>query len=42
VIHNDESVENQTITAKLTAAEDAFIIGEIVESSCLKCRLLHS
>jgi len=42
VICNDESVENQTITARLTAVEDAFVIGEIVESSCLKYRSPHT
>ena len=31
VISGDESVENQTITARLTAVEDAFVIGEIVD-----------
>jgi threonylcarbamoyladenosine tRNA methylthiotransferase MtaB len=42
VISGDESVENQTITARLTAVEDAFVIGEIVESSCLKYRSPHT
>jgi threonylcarbamoyladenosine tRNA methylthiotransferase MtaB len=32
VIHNDESVENQTITTKLMVVEEGCIVGEIVES----------
>jgi threonylcarbamoyladenosine tRNA methylthiotransferase MtaB len=34
VINNDESVENQTITTRLMAAEEGYIVGEIVGNTC--------
>lgn len=38
VINNDESIENQTIAVKLTAAAEEYVLGKLIEktSLCLK------